>query len=257
MEKKKHPVFNGKYNITEQIGQGNTSKVYLGEAVDATVQPQKVAIKILKAEFIDRSEDNLQSFRNEIIILKKLAHVNVVKQCGFGDDGLIIKPSGRRLENLIYLIMEYAEGKLLFDVCKSNGAMGEDVGRNFARQMIDCMGYLEENRIAHRDLKLENIIMTTNGTVKLVDFGFACQKVIDGLKSYRGTFTYMAPEIKEGKVYSGPKVDLFSFGVILFVVTHGIFPFKEARPQEYFYNLLLTGQHALYWNKVNGNSLSP
>lgn len=63
MEKKKHPVFNGKYYITEQIGQGNTSKVYLGEAIDSSVTPQRVAIKILKAEFIDRSEDNLQSFR--------------------------------------------------------------------------------------------------------------------------------------------------------------------------------------------------
>lgn len=66
----------------------------------------------------------------------------------------------------------------------------------------------------------------------------------------------MAPEIKEGKTYNGSEVDIFSFGVILFVVSHGIFPFKEARQQEYFFNLLMTGQHQLYFNKVNGNSLS-
>lgn len=66
----------------------------------------------------------------------------------------------------------------------------------------------------------------------------------------------MAPEIKEGKMYNGTQVDIFSFGVILFVVTHGIFPFKEARAQEYFFNLLMTGQHTLYFNKVNGNNLS-
>ena len=66
----------------------------------------------------------------------------------------------------------------------------------------------------------------------------------------------MAPEIKEGKVYHGTKVDIFSFGVILFVVTHGIFPFKEARKEEYFFNLLYTGQIQTYFNKVNGNGLS-
>jgi serine/threonine protein kinase len=103
---------------------------------------------------------------------------------------------------------------------------------------------------------LENILFDKNANVKIADFGFAVQKQIDVLKSYRGTFTYMAPEIKEGKTYHGTKVDIFSFGVILFVVTHGIFPFKEARKEEYFFNLLYTGQIQTYFNKVNGNGLS-
>lgn len=101
--------------------------------------------------------------------------------------------------------------------------------------------------MAHRDLKLENILLDKQFNLKLVDFGFACYKQIDCLKSYRGTFTYMAPEIKEEKIYQGPQVDMFSFGVILFIVTHGIFPFKEARTTEYFYNLLATGQTHLYF----------
>lgn len=54
--------------------------------------------------------------------------------------------------------------------------------------------------------------------------------------------TYMAPEIKEGKIYDGAKVDIFSVGVILFILVQGIFPFKEARKEEYFYNLLLQGK---------------
>jgi serine/threonine protein kinase len=68
--------------------------------------------------------------------------------------------------------------------------------------------------------------------------------------------TYMAPEIKEGKLYKGTQVDMFSFGVILFIIVHGIFPFKEARTEEYFYNLLQTNQTDLYFTKVNGQSLS-
>lgn len=77
--------------------------------------------------------------------------------------------------------------------------------------------------------------------MKLADFGFATQKQVDSLNSYRGTFTYMAPEIKECKTYSGLKADMFSYGVILFILVQGFFPFKEAVKTEYFYNLLLTG----------------
>jgi len=68
--------------------------------------------------------------------------------------------------------------------------------------------------------------------------------------------TYMAPEIKEGKQYDGTQVDLFSVGVIIFIIVQGIFPFKEARKEEYFYNLLLTGQIETYFEKVNGTGLS-
>jgi hypothetical protein len=60
----------------------------------------------------------------------------------------------------------------------------------------------------------------------------------------------MAPEIKEGKEYNGLKVDIFSAGVILFILIKGIFPFKEARTTEFFYNMLVKEQFAEYWNKV-------
>merc|ERR1719240_1977231 len=66
----------------------------------------------------------------------------------------------------------------------------------------------------------------------------------------------MAPEIKEGKQYKGTQVDMFSIGVILFIIVQGIFPFKEARKEEYFYNLLLEGKYDTYFQKVNGTNLS-
>lgn len=119
--------------------------------------------------------------------------------------------------------------------------MGEDAGRFFALQMLDALEFLHERRVVHRDLKLENILVDDQLNMKIVDFGFASYKNINCLKSYRGTMTYMAPEIKEGKEYNGTQVDLFSFGVILFILVHGIFPFKEARSDEYFYNLILQG----------------
>ena len=68
--------------------------------------------------------------------------------------------------------------------------------------------------------------------------------------------TYMAPEIKEGKTYDGTQIDLFSMGVIIFIIVQGIFPFKEAKTTEYFYNLLCTGQVESYFEKINGENLS-
>ena len=121
----------------------------------------------------------------------------------YGDQGTVNKPSGRVISNLVYIIMEFVQGGLLFDVCQNMGAMGEDAGRFFLLQMLDSLDYMHQRRVAHRDLKLENILVDDNLNLKIADFGFACYKSIDSLKSYRGTMTYMAPEIKEGKTYKG------------------------------------------------------
>ena len=116
-----------------------------------------------------------------------------------GDSGQVVKPSGRVINNLVYIIMEFVTGGLLFDLCQTMGAMGEDAGRFFAIQLLDVMEYCHNQQVVHRDLKLENILVDDDLNLKVADFGFACYKNIDALKSYRGTMTYMAPEIKQGK----------------------------------------------------------
>jgi len=215
-----------------------------------------VAIKILKEEFLRRDEDSILSVQNEITILKNLNHMGIIRMVDFGDAGQVVKPSGRVINNLVFIVMEYVAGGLLFDLCQTMGAMGEDAGRFFMSQLVASLDYMHNLRCVHRDLKLENILVDDQLNLKIADFGFACYKSIDQLKSYRGTMTYMAPEIKEGKTYDGTQVDLFSVGVIIFIIVQGIFPFKEARKEEYFYNLLLTGQIETYFEKVNGQGLS-
>jgi len=121
----------------------------------------------------------------------------------YGSEGIVKKPSGREIKNLVYIILECVHGGLLFDLCQKKGALGEDAGRYFLGQLIDVLGYMQSKKIAHRDLKLENILVDDQMNLKVADFGFATYKKINRLKSYRGTMTYMAPEIKEGKQYDG------------------------------------------------------
>lgn len=250
-----NPIFNNKYEIIKSLGEGNTSKVYLAKSIENA--NQQVAIKVIKDEFLRRDSDSILSVQNEITILKNLQHPGLVQLLEYGDQGVVQKPSGRIINNLIYIVMEFVAGGLLFDTCQSLGSMGENVGRYFMNQLLETVEYMHNKQVVHRDLKLENILVDENMNLKVADFGFACYKNINKLSSYRGTMTYMAPEIKEGKQYDGTQVDVFSMGVILFIIVQGIFPFKEARTEEYFYNLLCTGQIDKYWQKVNGQNLTP
>jgi serine/threonine protein kinase len=103
----------------------------------------------------------------------------------------------------VYILLEYVSGGLLFDLCQTCGGMGEEDGRFFLHQLCDVMSYIHGKGVVHRDLKLENILVDENMNLKVADFGFATYKKINKLNSYRGTMTYMAPEIKEGKTYDG------------------------------------------------------
>jgi serine/threonine protein kinase len=199
--KQKHPIFNQKYEILSSLGEGNTSKVYLVRSIENP--KEQFALKLLREEFLQRDKDSIKSVEQEIQILQGLNHHNIVNICGYGSDGHVKKPSGREIKNLVYILLEYVSGGLLFDLCQTVGGMGEDIGRFFLSQMIDVMANMHSKGVVHRDLKLENILVDDNMNLKVADFGFATYKKINRLSSYRGTMTYMAPEIKEGKVYDG------------------------------------------------------
>jgi serine/threonine protein kinase len=130
--------------------------------------------------------------------------------------------------------------------------MGEFAGKFFMKQIIDALSYLHNTKsIAHRDLKLDNILIDDDLNLILADFGYATS-ANRPLSSYRGTKTYMAPEVKllindPDIIYDGKAIDVFSAGVILFVIVVGIFPFIEAKPEEPNYKLIYENNFDEYW----------
>ena len=99
---------------------------------------------------------------------------------------------------------------------------------------------MKERGVCHRDLKLENLLFDkVNKHIIVADFGFATRDDVECLTQFRGTKSYMAPEILANQSYNGYEVDVFSAGVILFIIVNGIFPFKEAHNDGHYFKFLL------------------
>lgn len=129
--------------------------------------------------------------------------------------------------NEIIMVLEYAGGEL-FDYIVQNGRMKEDKARRFFQQIVCAVEYCHRHKIVHRDLKPENLLLDENLNVKIADFGLS-NIMTDGnfLKTSCGSPNYAAPEVISGKLYAGPEVDVWSCGVILYVLLCGRLPFDD------------------------------
>ena len=216
---KANSVFNNMYTVQSEIGSGHSADVY---RIECNQTKKLYALKVIKNKFLESDPNGMKQIHDEIEIQKKLDHKNMVKLHDSGFNGYTNLGQSR----LVYMIMEYLPNHEMFDFVKTCGKMGEDTGRFFLKQFVDALQYMhEEQGVVHIDLKLENILIQEDFTIKIADFGFATRKNINKLNLYRGTKTYMAPEIKRGEYYKGKEVDIFSIGVIVFILVVGLFPF--------------------------------
>ncbi|CAK5044741.1 unnamed protein product [Meloidogyne enterolobii] len=127
----------------------------------------------------------------------------------------------------IILVMEYASGGELYDYVSKNGSLSEQEARRIFRQITSAVLYCHKNKVAHRDLKLENILLDSNNNAKIADFGlsnyFGQRNKL--LSTFCGSPLYASPEIINGTPYKGPEVDCWSLGILLYTLVYGSMPF--------------------------------
>ncbi|OLY77949.1 Serine/threonine protein kinase KIN1 [Smittium mucronatum] len=127
-----------------------------------------------------------------------------------------------------YLISEVVSGGQLLDYILKKGRLNESHARKFARQILSAINYMHENNIVHRDLKIENILITNKGNIKIIDFGLSnVYSNSEHLHTYCGSLYFAAPELLNSNPYTGPEVDIWSFGVVLYVLVTGSVPFDD------------------------------
>ncbi|KAL5823869.1 hypothetical protein ACOSQ4_021769 [Xanthoceras sorbifolium] len=205
----------GKYELGKLLGCGAFAKVYHARDLRSG---QSVAIKVINKKKINGSS-LMSNVKREITIMRRLSHRNIVRLYE------VLATKTR-----IYFVMEFVKGGELFAKV-AKGRFSEDLGRRYFQQLISAVGYCHSRGVFHRDLKPENLLVDENGNLKVSDFGLSAvadQIRPDGLlHTLCGTPAYVAPEILTKKGYDGAKVDVWSCGVILFVLTAGYLPFND------------------------------
>ncbi|KAK6460245.1 hypothetical protein DFJ63DRAFT_290633 [Scheffersomyces coipomensis] len=132
------------------------------------------------------------------------------------------------MTNHYYMLFEYVEGGQMLDYIVAHGSLKEKHARKFARGIGSALDYCHRNNVVHRDLKIENIMISESGDIKIIDFGLSnlySPKTL--LKTYCGSLYFAAPELLSAKPYTGPEVDIWSFGVVLYVLVCGKVPFDD------------------------------
>ena len=198
--------------LHQTLGSGTFGKVKLATHA---LTGHRVAVKIINKHKIS-SMDIGGRIKREIQFLRMLRHPHIIKLYE-----VIATPSD------IIMVLEYAGGEL-FQYIVDHGRLPESEARRFFQQIITATNYCHKHKVAHRDLKPENLLLDEFLNIKVGDFGLS-NLMGDGdfLKTSCGSPNYAAPEVIAGRLYSGPEVDVWSCGVILYVMLCGRLPFDD------------------------------
>ena len=206
------------------IGTGTSGKVYAGTTDGSGVA---VAIKVIDRMEIDGRPDKIKQLTRELNITRKLKHPNIINLLDVVFD-----------EMRAMLIMEMADGGMLFDLVSAGTPLPEERARYLFKQMVSAMSYCHSKDIYHRDLKLENVVLAPGEDVlKITDFGASKDASIHSMpKTQVGTISYMAPEVtnvnkKESERSYGAGADIWALGVILYVLVCCKYPFGFDGPR--------------------------
>ncbi|CAH8345978.1 unnamed protein product [Eruca vesicaria subsp. sativa] len=209
------PLILGRYEMGKLLGHGTFAKVYLARNVKTG---ESVAIKVIDKEKILKG-GLIAHIKREISILRRVRHPNIVQ---------LFEVMATKAK--IYFVMEYVRGGELFNKV-AKGRLKEEVARKYFQQLISAVTFCHARGVYHRDIKPENLLLDENGNLKVSDFGLSAvsdQIRQDGLfHTFCGTPAYVAPEVLARKGYDAAKVDIWSCGVVLFVLMAGYLPFHD------------------------------
>lgn len=204
----------GRYEIHEIIGVGGMAVVY--KAYD-NIDQKIVAVKILKDEYLANDEFR-RRFKNESKAIAVLSHPNIVKvlDVSFGD-------------RLQYIVMEYVEGITLKEYIQQQGCIRIREALYFVMQILRALQHAHDKGIVHRDIKPQNIMLISNGTIKVTDFGiamFSRDETKTMTEDAIGSVHYISPEQAKGSL-TDAKSDIYSVGVVLYEMLTGCLPFQS------------------------------
>ncbi|KAL8190455.1 UNVERIFIED_CONTAM: Serine/threonine-protein kinase sik2 [Gekko kuhli] len=204
------PLRVGFYDIERTLGKGNFAVVKLARH---RVTKTQVAIKIIDKTRLDPS--NLEKIYREVQIMKLLNHPHIIKLYQVMET-----------KDMLYIVTEFAKNGEMFEHLTSHGHLSENEARKKFWQILSAVEYCHNHHIVHRDLKTENLLLDANMNIKLADFGFGnFYKSGEPLSTWCGSPPYAAPEVFEGKEYEGPHLDIWSLGVVLYILVCGSLPF--------------------------------
>ncbi|KJZ74606.1 hypothetical protein HIM_05956 [Hirsutella minnesotensis 3608] len=219
------PTQSGKWILGKTIGAGSMGKVKLARKEDGSEQ---VACKIVPRGSTDdghqsRADKERADQSKEIRTAREAAIVTLLHHphiCGMRD---VVRTNYHW-----YMLFEYVNGGQMLDYIISHGKLKEKQARKFSRQIASALDYCHRNSIVHRDLKIENILISKTGDIKIIDFGLSNLFSPRGhLKTFCGSLYFAAPELLQARAYTGPEVDIWSFGIVLYVLVCGKVPFDD------------------------------
>lgn len=210
-------VLNNRYELVEKIGSGGMADVYKAKC---RVLKRWVAVKILKDEFVN-DEEFLERFEREAYAAASLNHPNIVSIYDVGREG-----------NIHYIVMEYIDGITLKEYIRQNGALPWQEAADIAISVLSALHKAHRHGIIHRDIKPQNILMTSDNVPKVTDFGIAravTTSTVTRKVDTVGSVHYSSPEQARGG-YTDEKSDIYSVGVTLFEMLTGRVPFDADNP---------------------------
>lgn len=213
------------YRVSDLLGEGSYGKVYLANSVLCGLP---VAIKCYERAKI-KTESSLQRIGQEISILRELNHPNVIRFVEIFENS-----------RFIFLALEFADRDDLLKHLRSHGRFSERRFLPVLCQLFAGLNYLHTSGVLHRDIKLDNVLLTFEGRVKICDFGvskkLAC---LETIREHIGTPAYLSPEIVAGKGYRGFASDIWALGVLTYIALFGLPPFKGESLEQLNQNILL------------------